>query len=52
MNPLQALSIEVEEDDDGRWTATVDNIPGCTVQGDSWDDVVAKVVALAYELSR
>lgn len=41
------LRIETEQEEDGRWIAEVPDLPGVLVYGDSRDDAVARVKALA-----
>ena len=41
------IRIESEQEDDGRWIAEIPEIPGVMVYGDSRDDAVSKVKALA-----
>ncbi len=41
------LNIEVEREDDGRWIAEVMELPGCMIYGETRDDALAKVKALA-----
>jgi predicted RNase H-like HicB family nuclease len=44
------LTIETELEDDGRWIAEVPDLPGVMVYGDSRDDAVARVKALALRI--
>ena len=44
------LKIEVEREDDGRWIAEVPSLPGCMVYGQSQNEAVAKVKALALRV--
>lgn len=41
------MNIEVEREEDGRWIAEVPNIPGVMVYGQSQDEALSKVKALA-----
>lgn len=41
------LRIETEQEDDGRWIAEIPELPGVMVYGDSRDDAVSRVKALA-----
>ena len=43
----QQLLIEVEREDDGRWIAEVPSPPGVMVYGESRDEALARVEALA-----
>ncbi len=44
------LTIELEQEDDGRWIAEVSDIPGVLVYGQSKAEAVAKVKALAFRV--
>ena len=44
------FTIETEREDDGRWIAEVMEIPGALVYGDTTQDAVAKVQALALRI--
>lgn len=44
------LTIEVELEEDGRWIAEVINLSGVLVYGQSQEDAVAKVKALALRV--
>ncbi|RJP74392.1 MAG: type II toxin-antitoxin system HicB family antitoxin [Candidatus Zixiibacteriota bacterium] len=41
------MKIEIEREDDGRWIAEIHNLPGVMVYGDSREEAIAKVQALA-----
>jgi len=41
------LVIELEREDDGRWIAEVPSLPGVMVYGQTRDEAVARVEALA-----
>lgn len=41
------MEIEIEREDDGRWIAEVLDLPGVMVYGQSRDEAVSKVEALA-----
>ena len=41
------LRIETEQEDDGRWIAEIPDLPGVMVYGDSRDEAVSRVKALA-----
>ena len=47
---LQTLTIEIEQEDDGRWIAEVPEIPGALVYGLTPDEAIAKVQALALRV--
>lgn len=44
------LAIGYEREDDGRWIAIVDALPGCLVYGETRDEARRKVIALALEI--
>lgn len=44
------FTIETEQETDGRWIAEVMELPGVMVYGDTPDDAVAKVQALALRV--
>lgn len=44
------LSIEVEREDDGRWLAEVPELSGVLVYGQSRDEAIARVEALALRV--
>ena len=44
------FTIETEQEDDGRWIAEVMEIPGALVYGDTTQDAIAKVQALALRI--
>ena len=44
------LTIEIEQEDDGRWIAEIPVLPGVMVYGVSRDDAVAQVQALALRV--
>ncbi len=44
------LTIEIEQEEDGRWIAEVIDLPGVLSYGQSSDDAVAKVQALALRV--
>ena len=44
------LTIEVEREDDGRWIAEVPSLPGVLVYGESREDALARVEALALRV--
>ena len=41
------LKIETEQEDDGRWIAEIPDLPGVMVYGNSRDEAVSRVKALA-----
>ena len=47
---LQTLTIETEEEEDGRWIAEVPEIPGVLVYGSTSEEATAKVQALALRV--
>jgi predicted RNase H-like HicB family nuclease len=44
------LTIEIEQEEDGRWIAEVVNLPGVLAYGQSQEDVVSRVKALALRV--
>ncbi|MBE9142736.1 type II toxin-antitoxin system HicB family antitoxin [Planktothrix mougeotii] len=44
---LEHLTIETEQEEDGRWIAEIPEIPGVLVYGDSLQEVTVRVQALA-----
>ncbi|XGV97134.1 MAG: type II toxin-antitoxin system HicB family antitoxin [Leptolyngbya sp. BL-A-14] len=44
------LTIELEQEEDGRWIAEILNLPGVLAYGDSQEDAVARVKALALRV--
>lgn len=47
---MAAYKIETDREVDGRWIADIPALPGVMVYGDSKDEAVAKVEALAYRV--
>jgi predicted RNase H-like HicB family nuclease len=45
-----SLTVEVEQEADGRWLAEVPEIPGVMAYGDGRDDAVGRVQALALRV--
>ncbi|HEX7177880.1 MAG TPA: type II toxin-antitoxin system HicB family antitoxin [Pyrinomonadaceae bacterium] len=44
------LTVEIEQEDDGRWIAEVVNLSGVMVYGGTRDEAVARVQALALRV--
>ncbi len=44
------LTIETEEEEDGRWLAEIPEIPGVMAYGQTVDEAIAKVQALALRV--
>jgi predicted RNase H-like HicB family nuclease len=44
------LTVETEQEEDGRWIAEVRELPGVMVYGSSTEEAVAKVKALALRV--
>ena len=44
------LTLETEQEEDGRWIAEVRELPGVMVYGSSTEEAVAKVKALALRV--
>ena len=45
-----SYQIELEREDDGRWIAEVPELPGVMTYGQSRDDAIARVQALALRV--
>ncbi len=45
-----SFTIEVEQEEDGRWLAEVIDLPGALVYGQTRDEAVARVQALALRV--
>jgi predicted RNase H-like HicB family nuclease len=41
------LTVEFEQEEDGRWIGVVESIPGCHVYGKTREEALARVEALA-----
>jgi predicted RNase H-like HicB family nuclease len=41
------LTVDFDHEEDGRWIAFIDSIPGCNVYGATRDEALTKVEALA-----
>jgi predicted RNase H-like HicB family nuclease len=46
----QGFAVELEREDDGRWIAEVPSLPGVVVYGETRDQAVARVEALALRV--
>jgi predicted RNase H-like HicB family nuclease len=44
------MKIEIEREEDGRWIAEVTDLPGCLVYGQTRDEAVSRVEALALRV--
>ncbi|MBW4474108.1 MAG: type II toxin-antitoxin system HicB family antitoxin [Stenomitos rutilans HA7619-LM2] len=44
------LTIELEQEEDGRWIAEILNLPGVLAYGHTQEDAVARVKALAFRV--
>ena len=44
------MKIEIDREADGRWIADVPELPGVMVYGDTRDEAIAKVEALALRI--
>ena len=44
------LTIELDREDDGRWIAEVPDLPGVLAYGQSREEAVARVQALAFRV--
>jgi len=45
------FTVEIEREDDGRWVAEVPGLPGAMTYGQSRDEAVARVQALALRVN-
>ena len=45
-----AMKIEIEREDDGRWIAEVPDLPGVMAYGETREEAIAKVQALALRV--
>ena len=52
MSPMSKalLTIEFDREDDGRWIAEVTELPGVMVYGNSKEEALARVQALAFRV--
>jgi len=48
--PPKVLNVELDREGDGRWIADVPELPGVLVYGDTREDALAKVQALALRV--
>ena len=44
------MRVEIEREDDGRWIAEIPDLPGVMVYGQTRDEAVSKVKALALRV--
>jgi predicted RNase H-like HicB family nuclease len=44
------LTVEIEQEEDGRWIAEVINLPGVLVYGQTSDEAITQVQALALRV--
>lgn len=44
------MQIEIDREDDGRWIAEVPDLPGVMVYGESREEAISKVKALALRV--
>lgn len=49
-NRRRTMKIELDREEDGRWIAEVPDLPGVLVYGDSREDAISKVEALALRV--
>ena len=50
MNKIMNLAIELEQEDDGRWIAEIDELNGVLVYGETREDAITKVKTLALRV--
>lgn len=51
MKALKHLKIETEREEDGRWIAELPDLPGAMAYGDTRENAVANVKALAFRIA-
>ncbi len=51
MEMPRCLKIEIEQEEDGRWIAELPDLPGAMAYGDTREDAVAHVQALALRIA-
>jgi predicted RNase H-like HicB family nuclease len=44
------MTIETEQEEDGRWVGEVIELPGVLVYGQTWEEIIAKAQALALRV--
>ncbi len=44
------MNIEIEREEDGRWIAEIPDIPGLMTYGESYEEAISKVKALALRV--
>lgn len=47
---MMTLLVEIEQEEDGRWIADIPELPGVMVYGETSDEALAKVQALALRV--
>jgi predicted RNase H-like HicB family nuclease len=47
---MSELTVDIEQETDGRWIGEVPDLPGVMVYGESRDEAVAKAKALAFRV--
>ncbi len=50
MPEMQPLRIEIEQEADGRWLASVPDLPGVMAYGDTQEQAVRKAKAIALQI--
>lgn len=51
MKAIKHLKIETEREEDGRWIAELPDLPGAMAYGDTRENAVANVQALAFRIA-
>ncbi len=51
MKALKHMKIETEREEDGRWLAELPNLPGAMAYGDTRENAIANVQALAFRIA-
>ena len=47
---MKHLTVELEQEDDGRWIAEVTELPGSLAYGDSREEAISRAEALAFRV--
>ncbi len=48
--PRREFTVDVEQEEDGRWIGEVTDLPGALCYGDTRDEALAKAKALAFRV--
>lgn len=47
---MKHLRIELDREEDGRWIAEIDDLPGAIAYGDSREEAISRAEALAFRV--